>query len=96
VPTPPDWSKASDDELAQEAQAGLRGQGAPVEMSRRLRDAILDLKAAILNEERVIKRLTVVLVVLTVLQLLIVGFQVYREVRASAHEITRPIGAPAR
>ena len=36
-----DWTNKSDDDLAEEANLGLRGQGAIVEMIRRLRDSIL-------------------------------------------------------
>jgi hypothetical protein len=60
------WSKKSDEALLEEADAGLRGQGAMGEMQRRLRTALVEqMKAA----DRLSKRiywLNVVLVVLTV------------------------------
>jgi len=53
-----EWQKKNDQELVTEAQIGSRGQGAPVEMIRRLKEALH-------KEERAIKWLTGVLVVLT-------------------------------
>ena len=40
------WENKTDNELADEANAGLRGQGALVEMSRRLRESNLAAKNA--------------------------------------------------
>jgi len=37
-----DFEKATDIELSDEAQTGLRGQGAVVEMMRRLKDSIIE------------------------------------------------------
>lgn len=34
-----DWKSKSDEELANEANSGMAGQGAVVEMSRRMRDS---------------------------------------------------------
>ena len=53
------WKSRTDDELADNAQSGLQGQGAMVEAMRRLRES---------NEKltRLLIGLTVVLVVLTV------------------------------
>ena len=40
------WANKTDEELAQEANRGLSGQGAVVEMTRRLRDSNLAAKEA--------------------------------------------------
>lgn len=50
-----DWTNKSDEDLAEEANHGLRGQGAIVEMTRRLRDSNL-------AAEKATTRLTAVIV----------------------------------
>jgi hypothetical protein len=59
------WTEWTDDELASEAQAGLRGQGAVVETSRRLIIAIRKLDDSATRLSRWLVALTVVLVILT-------------------------------
>ena len=65
-----DWHKWTDEELAREAQEGLRGQGAVVEMMRRLRDAIVKQQRSTNWLTWVIIGLTVALVIVEVLPLL--------------------------
>lgn len=80
-----DWQKKTDEALASDASTGGNGQIAAIEMLRRLkvsnaalrdtmgevRQAIEDLKGTLHREEVAIKRLTVALVVFTVV---LVGF----------------------
>ena len=70
-------SNCSDQELAQEADQGLRGQGAAVEMMQRLKGAIEKLeRASSVQQERMlnltlwITRLTWAMAVVGVIQLL--------------------------
>ena len=66
---PKEWKDRTDDELTNEAQTGLRGQGATVEMMRRLRDALT-------IQQRATNRLTVWLIVLTVVLIGLALFEV--------------------
>ena len=59
--TPKPWEDWADEELANEAQAGVRGQGATVEAIRRLREAVR-------KEQRATTILTWVLVGFAVIQ----------------------------
>ncbi len=65
-----DWQQMSDDDLVNEADTGLRGQGAPVEMMRRLRNALVD---QLESTTRLTKRITWLTYVLVVLTVVIVG-----------------------
>ena len=65
-----DWHTRTDEELAKEAQTGLSGQGAIVEMMRRLRDAIVEQQRSTNRLTWVIIALTVVLVFVSVFPLL--------------------------
>ena len=62
------WQDKTDDQLAEEAQTGLRGQGATVEMMRRLREALVE-------HLRATNRLTAWLTVFTIVLLLVSVFQ---------------------
>jgi hypothetical protein len=66
--TPEQWQDRTDDQLAEEAQTGLRGQGATVEMMRRLRDALVE-------HLRATNRLTAWLTVFTIVLLVVSVFQ---------------------
>lgn len=66
------WEDWTDEELANEAQLGLRGQGANVEAIRRLREAVR-------REQHATTILTWVLVVFAVIQTAVLGFQIYRQ-----------------
>ncbi len=65
-----DEDKWTDEKLAIEAQEGLRGQGAVVEMMRRLRDAIVKQQRSTNWLTWVIIGLTIVLVIVGVFPLL--------------------------
>jgi hypothetical protein len=60
----------TDDELAQVAQDGLQGQGAPVEAMRRLRDVIDQSSKQNDTYSRRMLWLTIVLTVLTIVQVI--------------------------
>ena len=64
-----DWSRLTDNELADEAQQGLRGQGATVEMMRRLKEAGARQLAASETLTRWIAWLTFALAVFGAIQL---------------------------
>ena len=63
------WEEWSDKDLADEAQSGVRGQGAVVEAMRRLREAIV-------KQQQSTNRLTIWLIVLTVVLLVLSVMQV--------------------
>ena len=62
------WRNMSDDELIEEAQAGLRGQGASIEMLRRI---------ALVAQQNTMRRLTWVIGACTALLLVAAGIQIY-------------------
>ncbi len=67
-----EWTELSDEKLARIAQDGLQGQGAPVEAMRRLR---LSIEAASAKSDTYSRRmlyLTIVLTILTVVQVIAV------------------------
>lgn len=64
-----DFEKAQDKELVEEAQTGLRGQGAVVEMMRRLKDSIDKLESSTSNYSRWLIVLTLVIAILTLILL---------------------------
>ena len=70
--TPKPWEDWTDEELANEAQSGVRGQGANVEAIRRLREAVR-------REQHATTILTWVLVVFAVIQTAVLGFQIYSQ-----------------
>ena len=72
------WQDVTDQELADDADKGLHGLGAVVESMRRL-------KVALHREERAIKWLTAVLVILTVILVILTVFIVLPEIRALRH-----------
>ncbi len=63
------WQDWPDHELVDEAQRGLRGQGAVVEMMRRLRDALV-------AQQWATNRLTRVLVVFAFVQACLTALQI--------------------
>lgn len=63
------WSEWTDEELADEAQTGQRGQGAVVEASRRLRAAIQRLDRLTTTLAKWLLAFTLVLVALAIAQL---------------------------
>jgi hypothetical protein len=65
-----EWSELTDEKLARIAQEGLQGQGAPVEAMRRLRVAIEQSSAKSDVYSRRMFWLTVILTVLTVVQVI--------------------------
>jgi hypothetical protein len=66
------WKDWTDDELAEEAQTGTRGQGAIVEASRRLRESFSAFSVSSDKYSRWMLCLTIVLTVLTVVQVVAV------------------------
>jgi hypothetical protein len=62
------WKDWTDDELANAAQQGLTGQGAPVEAMRRLRTTIETFSKSSDRYSRRMFWLTIVLLVLTLVQ----------------------------
>ena len=71
--TPKPWEDWTDEELANEAQTGVRGQGANVEAMRRLREAVR-------REQHATTILTRVLLVFAVIQTALLGFQIYMQI----------------
>jgi hypothetical protein len=66
MPEPPqDFQKATDPELVIEAQTGTRGQGANVEMMRRLRNAIERFDASTTRYSKILMWLTIIIGLLT-------------------------------
>jgi len=59
------WENSTDEQLAKEADAGLKGQGPVVTMMCRLRDALVEQQESTNRLTWVILGCTVVLVVLT-------------------------------
>jgi hypothetical protein len=59
------WSEATDEELANAANSGLAGQGAVVEITRRLMVAIQNLDRATTKLSKWLIAFTIALVVLT-------------------------------
>ena len=78
MPEPPqDFQKATDPELVIEAQTGTRGQGANVEMMRRLRSATEKLDASTTRYSKILVWLTIIIGVLTALQLVLTALQLW-------------------
>jgi hypothetical protein len=71
---PRDFQTATDPELVTEAQAGTRGQGAVVEMMRRLRNAIEKVDASTTHYNRILITLTILIGILTAVQVYTVFF----------------------
>ena len=65
----PSWADRSDADLVTEAQTGLRGQGALVEMMRRLKDT-LD------KQNRVNTSLTYTIIALMIVQIGVAAYQI--------------------
>lgn len=65
------WKDRTDEELADEAQVGFRGQGAIVEIARRLREELV-------RQQRATNWLTIALVFFAVVQTTIFIAQVLR------------------
>ena len=65
----PSWADRSDADLVTEAQTGLRGQGALVEMMRRLKDT-LD------KQNRVNTCLTYTIIALMIVQIGVAAYQI--------------------
>lgn len=63
-----DWQKNSDQELIDEAQTGMRGSGATVEMQRRLKDAMAAQTQAMASLEQKMFWLTIVGTILALIQ----------------------------
>jgi hypothetical protein len=61
------WPDQTDQQLADEAQTGLRGQGAIVESNRRLRNSINAMRRSTDRYSGVMVFLTVILTILTAL-----------------------------
>ncbi len=68
-----DWHTRSDEELAKEANTGMGGQGAVVEMVRRLRVAIVE-------QQRSANRLTWVILFLTVVLAFEVVYRLLKQI----------------
>ncbi len=75
---PDEWRQMTDDQLAQRADDGLRGQGPVIESMRRLRETLHEEEVAIKHLTKWLVGLTWVLVVLTVI---IIGLTVVLVVR---------------
>lgn len=65
VPSFADPIGLNDEELAEQADNGLRGQGALVEMMSRLRKSLVDLDNATTRYSQILVWLTIILVILT-------------------------------
>src|SRR5260370_11208577 len=69
MPEPPEsFQKATDEDLLTEAQTGTRGQGANVEMMRRLRNVIEKFDASTTRYNKILIGLTVAIGLLTLIQ----------------------------
>ena len=64
-----DFEKVSDRELAEEAQTGLRGQGAVVEMMRRLKNTIVEQTRSTNRLNKFLLWFTIAITLLTAVQL---------------------------
>ncbi len=63
-----EWRMKTDEELIDEAQKGVRGQGATIEMLRRIAHGA---------QQTAVRRLTYVIAICTVLLLFAAGVQIY-------------------
>lgn len=66
-----DFQRASDKDLVEEAQLGLRGQGAVVEMMSRLRKDIDNLDKTTAVYSKIIIVLTIVMLILALIQVIV-------------------------
>ena len=69
------WQNWDEEALANEAQLGLRGQGAVVEMMRRLKDTTAKLERATTKQQTIMIWLTVAILFFTVVMIAIAIFQ---------------------
>jgi hypothetical protein len=75
MPEPPEkFLKATETELIAEAQTGVRGQGANIEMMRRLKDSLEKLDASTTRYNKILIALTIAIGILTAAQLLTAFF----------------------
>jgi hypothetical protein len=71
------WQRKEDDELIREAQIGLSGQGAVVEMMRRLRDSLLRQQQATDRLSKWMLWLTIATVMLAIVEAIAAVLQIY-------------------
>jgi len=76
------WTNLSEEELARVAQDDLQGQGAPVEAMRRLRVAIESASAKSDTYSRRMFWLTVVLTILTIVQVIAVAPTIFSLIKS--------------
>lgn len=67
----------TDVDLANEAQSGLRGQGAVVKSMRRLRDAVAESERSTTRLNTSILRYTIAMFLLAIVQIAMIGFQIF-------------------
>jgi hypothetical protein len=79
------WPEQTDEQLANEAQTGLRGQGAVVESNRRLRNTIAALRESTATQASTLIRLTWAIVALTLAMLLGLVIQIWLAWRRSGN-----------
>lgn len=72
-----DFKKAEDNELVDEAQTGMRGQGAVVEAMNRLKDSVIEQSESTNKLNTRLLYFTIAIFVLTALQLFILIVQLH-------------------
>lgn len=71
------FRQMTDYDLANEAQSGLRGQGAVVESMRRLREAIAQSEGSTTRLNTSILRYTIALFLVAIIQIVMMGTQIF-------------------
>lgn len=74
-----DFTKAKDNELIDEAQTGMRGQGAVVEAMNRLKDSVTEQSGSTNKLNARLLYFTIAIFVLTALQVVILVVQFIRK-----------------
>src|SRR5260370_18517410 len=88
MPEPPEsFQRATDEELVTEAQTGNRGQGANVEMMRRLRNVIEKFDASTTRYNKILIGLTVAIGLLTLIQVWTVFSPPHEKTETSASHV---------
>ncbi len=75
-----DFKNASDSDLVEEAQTGLRGQGAVVEMMARLKNAIIEQDHSTKKLNTILLYFTIAAFILSIIQIVLLIIEVYRKV----------------
>ncbi|MEK7534307.1 MAG: hypothetical protein AAB600_03110 [Patescibacteria group bacterium] len=74
------FKNANDNDLVEEAQTGLRGQGAVVEMMGRLKNAIIEQDRSTKRLNKILLYFTIAAFVLSFIQVILLIIEFYRKV----------------